>query len=83
MTELHLRSFERELTELCRKCGLGLTGATVFIMQDEDWSLEYSINKQSCLTFGPENSEFSESGRNLDPEASQEQSLLRYSLAHR
>jgi hypothetical protein len=82
MTELHLRSFERELSELCRRFRLGLTGATVFIMETEDCILEYSIDDQSRLTFGPEPREFLESDQNLALEASQEPSQLQYSLEH-
>jgi len=71
MGDLKLICFERELTELCRKSGLGLTGATVFVMEAEDWALEYSINDQSQLTFGPELKGSSELDLNSGLEASQ------------
>lgn len=60
--------FARDLSDLCRRHGLGLTGATVFVMERVDWSLEYVIGEESELTFGL--SESSKSVRNLVPQAS-------------
>lgn len=70
--------FAQELSELCRKHGLGLTNATVFVMEPEDYLLQYAVDDESCLTFDPVESV--KSGQNSDPAASQEQYQHRRSL---
>lgn len=44
--------FLNEMTQLCQKYGLGLTGGTVlFVMEREDYSRVFSVNAESELTF--------------------------------
>lgn len=54
-------AFAAELTELCRKHGLALANATVFVMEPEDHRLDYAIHTDGHLNF---DAEFAESGRN-------------------
>jgi hypothetical protein len=42
--------FATELTDLCRKHGLGITGsATLFVMEYEDHGLKYTVNTDGNL----------------------------------
>ena len=47
-----LAGFTRELSELCRKHGLGLGGATVYEMQPEDYKFNYQVDDESKLVLG-------------------------------
>jgi len=45
-------AFERELTQLSRKHGIGIGGsATLFVMETDDFERNYSTDNQSHLQF--------------------------------
>lgn len=45
-----LDAFARELSELCRKHGLGITGnATLFEMEPVDYQMNYAVDQNSNL----------------------------------
>ena len=70
-----LKSFARDLSELCRHYGLGLTGAVVFEMERDDYRLSYEIDEDGRLSFGRAiEPECGGSNRNSALAASQEQS---------
>ena len=46
-----LNAFTRELADLCRKYGLGITGnPTLFVMEPVDNQLEYHVDDESNLS---------------------------------
>jgi hypothetical protein len=46
-------AFTRELSELCRKHGLGLTGDTkLFVMERDDFGFDFTADADSKLHFG-------------------------------
>lgn len=46
-------AFARELSSLCRKHGIGVTGdTTLFLMEQEDHQFDYSTGPDSKLYFG-------------------------------
>lgn len=83
MEKENITIFEREIAALCRRLGLGLTGATVFVMEPADFALVYVVDDDSRLTFGPTSGEFVKSDQNSALGASQERSQHQYSSAHR
>lgn len=47
-----LSAFLNELTSLCQKHGIGLTdGATLFLMEQEDYYRVFSANEESEISF--------------------------------
>jgi hypothetical protein len=45
-----VEAFAHELSELCRKFGLGITGTPIaFIMERDDFLHEYKVDEQSRL----------------------------------
>lgn len=49
-TESKLASFLADLSDLCRKHGIGITGdATLFVMEPVDYQLNYQIDANSRL----------------------------------
>jgi hypothetical protein len=50
ITNPKLDTFARELSELCRKHGLGITGnATLFEMEAVDYQMNYIVDQNSNL----------------------------------
>jgi hypothetical protein len=50
-TEPDVEAFTRELSDLCRKYGIGITGsATLFVMEGDDYQLSYRAHDGSTLT---------------------------------
>jgi hypothetical protein len=48
LPSVDVTAFERELTEISRKYGIGLTGTmTLFIMESDDFERKYSSDAQS------------------------------------
>jgi hypothetical protein len=44
--------FVRDLSDLCRKYGIGITGdATLFVMEPVDYQLSYRVDANSVLSF--------------------------------
>ena len=51
-SEEKLHSFVTDLSDLCRKHGLGITGeATLFVMEPVDYQLSYQVDAGSRLSF--------------------------------
>ncbi len=49
-TEPNVEAFTRELSELCRKYGIGIAGsATLFVMEGDDYQLSYCAEDGSTL----------------------------------
>jgi hypothetical protein len=67
--------FARDLSELCRRHGLGLSGAEVFEMERDDYRLSSEIDEYGRLSFGRAiDAECGGSDRNSAPAASPERS---------
>lgn len=50
--EPDIEGFTRELSDLCRRYGVGLTGnAVLFVMEQDDYQLNYSARDGSTLVF--------------------------------
>jgi hypothetical protein len=50
-TEPDIEAFTRELSDLCRKYGVGITGsATLFVMEGDDYQLSYRAEDGSTLS---------------------------------
>jgi hypothetical protein len=48
-------AFARELSELCRKYGLAISGdPTIFVMEPGDYAINYGVNEASKLIWGYE-----------------------------
>ena len=52
ISDAAMSAFARELSDLCRKHGIGITGnPTLFVMEPVDHQLSYHIDDQSNLSF--------------------------------
>ena len=50
--EPDVEGFTRELSDLCRRYGVGLSGnAVLFVMEQDDYQLNYSARDGSTLVF--------------------------------